>query len=168
MLYNIFLFLHIFGAAMVLSLFPFSIFMSKRIARSKGTPVELYNIQLEFGVARFMGMAGGLILLIAGGAMTGIGKYPWFDFGDPHFLWLALKETFYVIILIMNFAFMMPVAKKAMPLIAQQIASGGANGATEEIRALAKKAGMIGMVMGLLGLTNAILGVFGPSWHLSM
>jgi hypothetical protein len=68
----------------------------------------------------------------------------------------------------MNFAFMMPVAKKAMPLIAQQIASGGANGATEEIRALAKKAGMIGMVMGLLGLTNAILGVFGPSWHLSM
>jgi hypothetical protein len=153
---------------MVLSLFPFSIFMSKRTARSKGTPVELYNIQLEFGVGRFMGMGGGILLLLAGGAMTGIGKYPWFDFGDPHFLWLSLKQTFYVIILILNFGFMMPVAKKAMPLIAKQLASGGASGATEEIRALAKKAALIGAIMGLLGLTNAILGVFGPSWHLSM
>lgn len=165
-MYNIFLFLHIFFAGMVLTLSPFGIFMGGRKKRSKGTPVELYNIQMEFAVGRFMGMVGGIGLLVAGGALAGIGKMPWFDFSNDGYLWLAIKETFYVIILILNFGFMMPVAKKAMPLIAQQMASGGAGGATDEIRALAAKASGIGIVMGLLGLTNAILGVFGPSWRM--
>lgn len=168
MAYNIFLFLHIFFAGMVLSLFPFSIFMKKKVARSKGTPVELYNIQMEFAVGRFMGMIGGIGLLIAGGAMTGIGKMPWFAFGNEQYLWLAIKQVVYVVVLIVNFGFMMPVGKKAMPLIAQEMSKGGAGGATDEIRALAAKAGMFGAIMGLLGLTNAILGVFGPSWHMQM
>jgi hypothetical protein len=168
MTYNIFLFLHIFFAGMVLSLFPFSLFMKGRKARSKGTPVELYHIQMEFGVGRFMGMIGGIGLLVAGGAMAGIGKMPWFDFGNDQYLWLAIKQTVYVFVLILNFGFMMPVAKKAMPLIAKQLATGGAGGATEEIRALAAKASVIGALMGLLGLTNALLGVFGPSWHMKL
>ena len=168
MAYNIFLFLHIFFASMVLSLIPFGMFMKGRKARSKGTPVELYNIQMEFGVGRFMGMIGGIGLLVAGGAMAGIGKMPWFDFGNSAFLWLAVKQTVYVVVLILNFGFMMPVGKKAMPLIAQQLATGGSGGATEEIRALSAKASAIGMIMGLLGLTNAILGVFGPSWHMQL
>jgi len=167
-MYNLFLLLHIFFAGMVLSLFPFSMFMKGRKARSKGTVVELYNIQLEFGVGRFMGMIGGIGLLIAGGAMTGIGKMPWFAFGNDQFIWLAVKQTVYVVVLILNFGFMMPVAKKAMPLIAQQLATGGANCATEEIRALAARAEVIGMLMGILGLTNAVLGVFGPSWHMQL
>jgi hypothetical protein len=166
MTYNIFLFLHIFFAGMVLSLFPFSMFMKGRKARSKGTPVELYHIQMEFGVGRFMGMIGGIGLLIAGGAMAGIGKMPWFDFGNETYLWLAVKQVIYVFVLILNFGFMMPVAKKAMPLVAQQLATGGTSGATEEIRALAAKASVIGALMGILGLVNAILGVFGPSWRM--
>lgn len=167
-MYNIFLFLHIFFAGMVLSLLPFSMLMKGRKARSKGTPVELYNIQMEFAVGRFMGMIGGIGLLVAGGGMAGIGKMPWFDFGNDQFLWLAVKQTVYVFVLILNFGFMMPVGKKAMPLIAQQMAAGGAGGATEEIRALAARAGVIGMLMGLLGITNALLGVFGPSWHMQL
>lgn len=164
-MYNVLLFLHIFFAGMVLSLFPFSIFMNGRKKRSKGTSVELYNIQMEFAVGRFMGMVGGIGLLIAGGGLAGIGKMPWFAFGNEAFLWLAVKQTLYAIILILNFGFMMPVAKKAMPLIAQQLSVGGGSGATDEIRALAGKASVIGALMGILGLTNAILGVFGPSWH---
>ncbi len=164
-MYNVLLFFHIFFAAMVLALVPFGIFMKGRKARSKGTPVELYNIQMEFAVGRFMGMIGGIGLLIAGGGLAGIGKMPWFAFGNEQFLWLAVKQSVYVVVLILNFGFMMPVGKKAMPLIAQQIAAGGSGGATDEIRALAAKASMIGTLMGLLGMTNAVLGVFGPSWH---
>ena len=167
MLYNIFLLIHIFCASMVLALIPFGMLMKGRRNRSKGTAQELYNIQMEFTVGKFMGMFGGIGLLIAGSGLAGIGKMPWFDFGNPTFLWLAVKETVYVVVLILNFAMMIPIAKKAMPLIAEQMSKGTSVGATDEIRALADKAAVIGMIMGLLGLTNAILGVFGPTWHVT-
>jgi hypothetical protein len=166
-MYNIFLVIHIVCFSMVLALLPFNLFMKGRIKRSKGTPVELYNIQLEFSVGKFMGMVGGIGLLIGGAAMAGIGKMPWFAFDNPTFLWLAIKQTLYIIILALNFSVMIPTGKKIMPLIATQMSMGGGVGATDEIRALASKASMVGMIMGLLGLTNAILGAVGPSWHIT-
>ena len=156
MLYNLFLVLHVFCASMVLSLLPFTFLMRGKRNRSKGTPVELYTIQTEFSTGRFMGMAGGIGLLIAGAGMAGIAKMPWFDFVG--FQWLAIKQVLYILILALNFSMLMPIAKKIMPLIAQQMSKGNV-GATDEIRALANKATVIAIIMSLLGLANAVLGL---------
>ena len=149
--------LHIFCASMTLALLPLSWWFLSYRAKVKNTPNELTVIQMEFGIGRFMGMIGGIGLLLTGGALTGMAHYPWFDFvGFP---WLAYKQMFYIIILIVNFAFMVPVAKKIMPLIAAQ--KGG--GVTAEIRALAGRAAMFGMIMNLLTVVNAVLGVVKPN-----
>ncbi len=145
---------------MTISLLPFSMIMNKRRARSKDTPVELFNMMTEFSVSRIMGMTGGLGLLITGGAMAGIGGYPWFAFGE--FPWLAWKQTVYFGILGINFALMVPTAKKMMPMIAERIAQGS-GGATDEIRALASRAGMFGMMMGILTLIAATFGAVKPN-----
>lgn len=154
-MYNVFLFLHIICASMTIALMPFSIFMGKKTKRSKDTPAELYNIQTEFYISKTLGMIGGIGLLITGGGLAGVGHYPWFDFTG--FPWLAWKQTFYILILAINFALMVPLAKKIMPMIAQRLSIGNV-GATDEIRALATKASMFGMIMTLLTLINTWLG----------
>lgn len=140
---------------MTIALLPFDFFMSKKTKRSKDTPIELSNIQTQFYIGKTLGMIGGIGLLITGGGMAGIGHYPWFDFAD--FPWLAYKQSFYIVILLVNFAFLVPVAKKIMPLIAQRMSIGNV-GATDEIRALASKAAIFAMVMNILTLINTWLG----------
>ncbi len=143
---------------MTLALFPLGIWFRGYAKKTKGTPAELQAIQMEFGIGRFMGMIGGLGLLVTGGALTGIAHFGWFDFtGYP---WLAWKQTFYLLILVINFSTMVPTAKKAMPLVMKQLSSGG--GATDEIRALAARAAMIGITMNLLTIINTSLGVIKP------
>lgn len=140
---------------MTIALLPFDFFMSKKVKRSKDTPIELTNIQTQFYIGKTLGMIGGIGLLITGGGLAGIGKYPWFDFTD--FPWLAYKQAFYVVILLVNFAFLVPTAKKLMPLIAERMSLGNV-GATDEIRALVAKAAIFAFVMNILTLINTWLG----------
>ncbi|HET9136202.1 MAG TPA: hypothetical protein VFO76_06160, partial [Candidatus Kapabacteria bacterium] len=77
------------------------------------------------------------------------------------FPWLAWKQTFYIIILAINFAAMVPVAKKIMPLIMARKEQGGT--ATDEIRALAARAAIFGITMNLLTIINTILGTVKPN-----
>lgn len=157
-MYLAFKVIHIFCACMTLSLLPLSFWFRSYNKKVAGTPAELVAIASEFGIGRFMGMIGGIGLLISGGAMAGVAHYGWFDF--TNYGWLAWKQTVYVIILAVNFGTMMPVAKKTMPQVMAQIKTGGL--ATDAIRAGASKAAMIGIVLSILGLTNLILGTVKP------
>jgi hypothetical protein len=158
-MYITFKVLHIICASMTLALFPLALWFRSFRSKRMNTPAELTAIGMEFGIGRFMGMIGGLGLLVTGGAMTGIGHYPWFDYAS--FPWLAWKQTFYIIILAINFAAMVPVAKKIMPLIMARKEQGGT--ATDEIRALAARAAIFGIVMNLLTIINTILGTAKPN-----
>ncbi|MBS1902123.1 MAG: hypothetical protein JSS75_00265 [Bacteroidetes bacterium] len=157
-MYLAFKVIHIFCASMTLGLLPLGFWFRSYNKKVAGTPAELIAIASEFGIGRFMGMIGGIGLLITGGAMAGIAHYGWFDF--TNYGWLAWKQTIYIVILAVNFGTMMPVAKKTMPLVMGQIKSGGL--ATDEIRSGASKAAMIGIIMNALGIINLILGTVKP------
>jgi hypothetical protein len=152
---NLFRIFHVFFASMTLALLPVMMILRRKIAMSKGTPAELTTMGTMLWIGRLMGMVGGLGLLLTGGALTGIETYKWFSFSE--FPWLAWKQTIFVVILIINFAFMMPSSKKMEALMNKQEASGGL--ATDEIRALGAKLGMFGMIMNLLALAAMTLGV---------
>lgn len=154
-MYQVFIILHIFCASMLLALIPLGLWFRMNAKKIVGTPAELSAIATEFGIGRFLGMFGGIGLLITGGAMAGMSHYGWFDF--TNYAWLAWKETVYVVILIVNFATMVPVGKKTMPLVLAKMKSGGV--ADDAIRAGARKAAIIGMVLNVLALVNLTLGV---------
>ncbi|MDP4230313.1 MAG: DUF2269 family protein [Bacteroidota bacterium] len=126
---NLFRILHILSATMTLALLPVSIILLGRMKATKGTPAELVTMGNLNLIGKTMGMIGGLGLLVTGGALVGIEGYKWFSFSE--FPWLAWKQTIYVLILIINFALVMPASKKMGGLIAERMAAGGTGGATE-------------------------------------
>ncbi|HYM20472.1 MAG TPA: hypothetical protein VEW28_05645 [Candidatus Kapabacteria bacterium] len=154
---NLFRILHVFFASMTIALFPIGIFIMGRIKKSRGTAAELSLMQTMMLIGKTIGMIGGLGILVFGGALTGVEHYAWFSFSE--FPWLAWKQTIFVLILIVNFAFVMPASKKLGPKIGQLMATGGASGATDEIRAEFGKIGRFAIIMNLLTLTAMTLGV---------
>ena len=153
---NLFRILHIFFASMTLALLPVAIIMMGKMKRSKGTPAELTTMSNLNLLGKTMGMIGGLGILITGGALVGIESYKWFSFSE--FPWLAWKQTIFVIILIINFAVVMPTSKKLTKLIEERLAAGGTGGATDEIRALGARIGMFAPIMNLLAIVAMALG----------
>ena len=153
---NLFRILHILFASMTLALMPVSIILKKRMEQAKGTPGELATMGNMLILGKTMGMIGGLGILVTGGTMVSLESYKWFAFSE--FPWLAWKQTIFATILIINFALMMPTAKKMGQLIGARIASGQ-NTATDEIRALGGKTAIYGILMNLLALTAMTLGV---------
>jgi len=156
-MYNLFNVLHVFFAAMTIALLPFSLLMMKRIKRSAGTPVELTSMMILGYIGKTMGMMGGIGLLLMGGAMTGVAKFPWFNFQE--FPWLAWKQVIFFTILAINFAVVVPASKKIGKLIAERMSTGGVGGATDEIRAIGSKIGVFTMIMNILTLIAMTLGV---------
>jgi hypothetical protein len=153
---NLFRILHILFASMTLALLPVSLILRGRMEKAKGTPGEIVTMGNMLWLGRMMGMIGGLGILIAGAALVSLESYKWFAFSE--FPWLAWKQTIFAGILVINFAFMMPLGKKLGGLIGAQMASGNAI-ATEEMRALGAKIGIFGLLMNLLALTAMALGV---------
>ena len=141
---------------MLIALLPVALIMLGRMKRTKGTPAELTTMSNLNLIGSTFGMIGGLGILITGGALVGIESYKWFAFSE--FPWLAWKQTIFVVILIINFAIVMPASKKMKKLIEARVAEGGAGGATDEIRALGARIGMFAPIMNLLGLAAMVLG----------
>jgi hypothetical protein len=153
---NLFRILHIFFASMTLALLPVALLLMGKMKRTKGTPAELVTMSNLNLLGKTMGMIGGIGILVTGGALTGIESYKWFSFSD--FPWLAWKQTFFVLILIINFAVVAPAGAKMTKLIDERMAAGETGGATDEIRALGKRIGTFAPLMNLLAIAAMALG----------
>lgn len=151
---NLFRVLHIFFASMVIALLPVAIILRQRMAKTKGTPAELTTMGIMLWLGRTMGMVGAIGILLTGATLTGIESYKWFAFAE--FPWLATKQLLFVLILIINFALVLPAAKKLAGMI--PLAAHNGSGATDEMRAIGAKIGMYSLAMNLLTLTAMTLG----------
>jgi hypothetical protein len=159
-MYTVFVFLHVLSAAFWISLIPVMMLLGKMLDRVKGTPAELTIMRTIIGMGMLLGNLGGIGVLITGPALVGVAHYPWFPFGSED--WLAYKQVIYVIILLINFAVMIPLSKKVRKQLAEEMSGAGKGpGASDSLRALYKKTGTVGMIMSLLVLTNFILGIIG-------
>ena len=153
---NLFRILHIYFASMLIALMPVAMIVLGRAKKAKGTPAELTLLATMGLIGQTISMIGSIGILITGGALVGIESYKWFSFSE--FPWLAWKQTIFVVILLINFAIVMPTAKKLRKLLMEKIAAGGSGGATDEIRALAAKVGMFAPMMNILGIIAMVLG----------
>ena len=154
---TIFVILHIIFAGIWISLLPISIILQGMIKKAAGTSAELtlLGTMLKFG--HNLGTTGSIGILITGGAITAMGQYHWFDFDGM--LWLALKQCVWILSFIIAMAFLLPRSKAAGELLAKEQAGPNASkGASPELRAKFASAGMFGMILALLVLTNIILG----------
>jgi hypothetical protein len=156
-MYTIFLILHIISAGIWIALAPAMTVVSGLMRKSRGTPAE-YNYMRVAGVLGLMlGNIGGIGILVTGPAMVGIHHWPWFPFDSMP--WLAWKQVIYIVILLLSFGVMVPASKKTRKKLAEELQSNHQGpGASEELRAMFNRQGAIGMLIGLLVLTNIILG----------
>ena len=159
-MYNFFVLLHVLSAAFWIALIPVMALLGKMLARVKGTPAELTVMRTIVGMGMLLGNLGGIGILITGPGMVGIAHYPWFPFGSED--WLAWKQVIYCVILLINFAVMVPLSKKVRKQLAEEMSGAGKGpGASEQLRALYDRTGKVGMIMSLLVLTNIVLGILG-------
>ena len=159
-MYTVFVILHIISAGTWIGLGVVTVLLTGLRKKAQGTLGELYLIRAGVLFGAVMGNIGGIGILITGGAMAGI-RYSWFPFSTLP--WLAIKQTIFVILLIMTFAIMVPKSKKIRAMSGEEL--GGKNpggGASLALRTMMDQVHTIGMFMQMLILTNIILGEWQP------
>lgn len=166
-MYTFLVVLHIISAGIWVALGVVAIFLNSFRKRAAGTGGELYLMRALVMFGAIMGNIGGIGILVTGGAMTGIAGLGWFQFSLMP--WLATKQTLFVILLILSFAVMLPISKKARRTIGEEMAGLNPNaGASPELRLMIDRMVAISLFMQLLVITNIVLGEWGPTHAGSM
>lgn len=128
-------------------------------ARGTRTELDLMGAFLLLGVA--LGNIGGIGIVLSGAAITTLGTYPWLDFGA--FPWLATKQVLYGLILLANFALVVPGGKKMRALLVKERAAASDTGASDALRDSFRRLSSIGLVIQVLVLLALVLGAWKPS-----
>jgi hypothetical protein len=161
-MYTVFLILHIIVAGCWISILFANIAMMGNLTKAQGTVGELYLMRSVISIGSVMGNIGGIGILITGFGLVGIQHMGIFPFGVVN--WLALKQTIFVILLVMTFAMMVPRVKMLRRLIAEELAGPDASkGASNGLRSQLGGIRTLGMMMNVLVLCNIILGVWKPN-----
>jgi hypothetical protein len=155
-MYTAIVVLHLLSVGVIVGLITSAIIgtaMRKKIA---GTPAELAAIKNAATVTPIMANIGSNGLLVTGIIMT---LMQWSFFSFSTLPWLAIKQSIFVLILIISFASLMPRGKKILNMAVAELGSpNAAKGASEELRKLVNTQYATTLFVGLLVLCNMILG----------
>lgn len=157
MAYTIFYWVHTVSYICWLLAFVGSLIYRSKIVNAQGSLVEKSLIQTERKITSIGAHIGALGILISGGAMASMPGGPqwgWFNFSAHG--WLAVKQSIFVIILIL----VVFSVKKSIGL-KKQLRSEEGN-VSDEARKLWKGAYSYSLTVYLLVVVNVILGLFRP------
>jgi len=155
-MYTVFVILHLISVGVIIGLITTMIIGTALRKKVKGTPAEIASIRMGAITAPIMANIGSNGLLITGIVMTLL-QYSFFPYGT--FPWLAIKQTVFVVILLISFTMLMPRGKKILNMSNAELAGPNASkGASEELRTLVGKQYATVLFVALLVLINMTLG----------
>ncbi|TNE73305.1 hypothetical protein EP331_04810 [bacterium] len=128
-------------------------FFKIRSATSDGKPQLMRKERLISSMGGHLGFLG---IFLSGGAMVSIKsgpKWGWFNFTD--FAWLAWKQVFFFVALVIIGALVMPGSAKIKRLVAN-------NGSLDEIEQLWTKTFFFSLLVYVIVFINTLLGLEKP------
>ena len=126
-----------------------------------GKPAELTLMAANLRVTGFMGSLAGPIVLLTGLGLMVITGYGIFGIGAPTPLWLFIKQIIYVVLLVIVFVFIRPVASDLEADFAEARANNGL--VSDQIKALARRVYSLGHIHTALVIINLVLAVWKPT-----
>ncbi len=158
-MYTFFVILHILSAGVIIGLATMSIILSAMRKKAKGKVGELTAIHSEAIIGPIMANIGSNGLLFSGVVLT-LMKYSFFPFSSE--LWLALKQSIFVFILILSFTVLKPLGTKVLNMVNAELVDPNAeNGASIALRALVNKQYAMTLFVIVLALVAVALGEAG-------
>ena len=155
-LYPIVIVIHILSAVAWLSFLPIDYILRKNFRETKNVPVQKKLISIWLKTANLLGIAGMSGILVTGIILVSISSlYSFFQFSMNH--WLATKQVFMVVLIVITFAFLIPNAKKLTSEIEKDLQSETT--LDENINKNIEKVGKILSVMNVLVLINFLLAI---------
>lgn len=155
-MYTAIVVLHLLSVGVIVGLITQAIIGTALRKKVTGTPAEIASIRMGAIVSPIMANIGSNGLLITGIIMT---LMQWSFFSYSTLPWLAIKQTIFVIILLISFTSLMPRGKKILNMANAEIAGPNAGrGASEELRKLVNAQYATVLFVGVLVLCNMILG----------
>ncbi|HWF44619.1 MAG TPA: hypothetical protein VG537_08250 [Candidatus Kapabacteria bacterium] len=156
MWYTIFVILHIISVGFAIGLVGMAIIGTSLRKKIMGTPAELAAIRSAATILPVMGMIASVGILVTGAVMT-IMSYAWFPFSSLP--WLAIKQTVFIILLVVVIASLRPRGDKILAKATAELTGPSAmQGASAELRALVNRQYATTLFVGLLVLINISLG----------
>ncbi len=155
-LYPIILVIHILSAVTWLSFLPVDYILRKNIRETDDVNVKKKLISIWLKTSDLLGIAGMSGILVTGIILVSASShYHFFQFSMNH--WLATKQVFLVVLIIIIFIFLIPNAKK----LSAQIKSGlrDEKSLNENTIEDMDKVGKILSVMNVLVLINFLLAI---------
>ena len=127
--------IHIVAVGLWISQEGVKFFLGRMIQGAAGKPQELTLMNVDLGVASFLGGMAGPIVLLTGLGLTWVDGYGILGIGGGFTpTWLMIKQIVYLILLVLVFALITPRAKQYQQAAAAAGSSGGT--VTPEVRAL--------------------------------
>jgi hypothetical protein len=158
----ILLVIHIIAAGLWISGAAAEFFLGRMIKANRGKPTEL---TLMSATVQYLGVAGslaGITVLLTGLGLTWVDGLGILGIGGSVTpTWLFIKQVIYIILLVIVFAGLQPVAVRLSKQFAQ--AASGSQTVTPETYAIYDRFRMIATLHNLLVLVNIILAVWKPT-----
>lgn len=157
-MYQVFLALHVLCAGIWVANLPAFAILNKLRKKFENTSGEVPLMVAAGRIGLIMGNIGSIGILLTGPALEGMNPtYGWFQFGEQN--WLAIKQSIFVLAILLTGALVIPRAKRLRILLAQHLAPNRANtGASDELRTAFQSYVAAGMILNTLVLINILLG----------
>lgn len=155
---TILLVIHIICAGLWIAQFVTTIVFERLIRANEGKPAELTLILAQIKVSSLAGMIAGNGILLTGLGLTAVSHYGLLGIGGTVTpLWLFIKQIVLIILMVIVFVGINPIAGRLMGQISAS--ADGATLATPEMRADLSRVRTIVYVHDALVLLNIILAV---------
>ena len=156
-MYTFWIVLHIISAGAFLGM-GFATLITNGLRKgAAGTAGEFCYMRTLLQQSRILGAIGALGVLITGAAAAGMAHLGWFDFGALP--WLAVKQTVWVIIVIITGALLIPRAVRARKMIVEELTTPSvSSGASTELKRTINQVVVVIYLIELLVVINVILG----------
>jgi fucose 4-O-acetylase-like acetyltransferase len=155
-LYPIVIVIHILSAVTWLSFLPVDYILRKNIRETEDINVKKKLISVWLKTSNLLGIAGMSGILVTGIIMVSVSSdYHFFQFSMNH--WLATKQVFMVVLIVITFVFLIPNAKTLTAKIENDLQ--GETTLNENINQNIDKISKILSVMNVLVLINFLLAI---------
>jgi len=156
-LYPIVIVIHILSAVTWLTFLPTDYILRKNFRETKSVPVQKKLISIWLKTANLLGIAGMTGIFVTGILLVffSTNNYSFFQFSMNH--WLATKQVFMVVLIVITFVFLIPNAKILMSKIENDLQ--GETALNKNINQNIDKVGKILSVMNVLVLINFLLAI---------